>query len=106
MENRKKTPYHRKVHRGNQKNALETEEQNNNKNKYYNNLTQRERKALKELVDRIDIIITKADKGGAVANIDVEDYVKEAEHRLSNKTLTKSFHMNQHKHTKDWLMTQ
>ena len=67
------------------KNALETEEQNNNKNKYYNNLTKGERKALKELADRNDIIITKADKGGAVVIIDVEDYVKEAEHQLSNK---------------------
>ena len=32
-----------------------------------------------------DIIITKADSGGAVVIIDVEDYLKEAEHQLSNK---------------------
>ena len=31
------------------------------------------------------IIITKADKGGAVVIIDVEDYVKKAEHQLNNK---------------------
>ena len=67
------------------KNALETEVQNSNKNKYYNNLTKVERKALKELADRNDINITKADKGGAVVIIDVEGYVKEAEHQLSNK---------------------
>ena len=67
------------------KNALETEEQNNSKNKYYNNLTKGERKALKELAERNDIIITKADKGGAVVITDVEDYVKEAEHQLNNK---------------------
>ena len=67
------------------KNAVETEEQNINKNKYYNNLTKGERKALKELADRIDIIITKADQGGAVVIIDVDDYVKEAEHQLNNK---------------------
>ena len=67
------------------KNALETEEQNNNDNKYYNNLTKGERKALKELTDRNDIIITKADNGGAVVIIDVEVYVKEVEHQLSNK---------------------
>ena len=67
------------------KNALETEEQNNSKNKYYNNLTKGERKALKELADRNDIIITKADKGGAVVIINVEDYVKETEHQLNNK---------------------
>ena len=47
------------------KTALETEEQNNSKNKYYNNLTKGERTTLK-LADRNDIIITKADKGGAV----------------------------------------
>ena len=46
------------------KNALEIGEQNYNKSKYYNNLTKGERKALKELADRNDIIITKADKGG------------------------------------------
>ena len=67
------------------KNALETEEQNNSKNKYYNNLTKGERKALKELAERNDIVIIKADKGGAVVIIDVEDYVKEAEHQLNNK---------------------
>ena len=61
------------------KNALETEEQNNNKNKYYNNLTKGERKALKELADRNDIIITRADMGAVVVIIDVEDYVKEVE---------------------------
>ena len=65
------------------KNALETE--NNNNSKYYNNLIKGERKSLKGLADRNDMIITKADKGGAVAIIDVEDYVKEAEHQLSNK---------------------
>ena len=67
------------------KNALETEEQNNNDNKYYNNLTKGERKVLKELADQNDIIIIKADNGGAVVIIDVEDYVKEVEHQLSNK---------------------
>ena len=67
------------------KNALEPEEQNSNRNKYYNNLTKAERKALKELAVSNDIIITKADKGGAVVIIDVEDYVKDAEHQLNNK---------------------
>ena len=50
-----------------------------------NNLTKRERKTLKELADRNDIIITKANKGGAVVIIDVKDYIKEAEHQLTNK---------------------
>ena len=61
----------------------ETEEQNNNKNKYYNNLAKGERTALKELTDRSDIMITKADKGEAVVITDVEDYVKEAKHQLN-----------------------
>ena len=37
------------------------------------------------MADRNDIIITKANKGGAVVIIDVEDYIKEAEHQLTNK---------------------
>ena len=36
--------------------------------------------------DRDDIIITKADKGGAVVIIDVEDYITEAEYQLNNKS--------------------
>ena len=66
-------------------NALETEEQNNGKNKYYNKLTKGEGKSLKELANRNDIIITKADKGGPVVIIDVEDYLKKAEHQLNSK---------------------
>ena len=37
------------------------------------------------MADRNDIIITKAEKGEAVVIVDIEDYVKEAEHQLSNK---------------------
>ena len=37
------------------------------------------------MADRNDIIIAKADEGGAVVITDVEDYVKEAEHQLNNK---------------------
>ena len=33
---------------------------------------------MKELSDHTDIIITKADQGGAVVIMDVEDYVNEA----------------------------
>ena len=53
------------------KNALETEEQNNNKNKYYNYLTKGERTELKELTKRNNIFITKADKGGAAVIIEI-----------------------------------
>ena len=58
------------------------------------------------MVDRNDIIITKAEKWGAVVIIDVEDYVKEAEQLLNNKEPRKSFNMTQHKIMQDWLMTQ
>ena len=43
------------------------------------NLTKKQRKALKNLKNRTDIIITKADKGRALVIIDVDDYIKEAE---------------------------
>ena len=39
---------------------------------------------MKELSEREDIIITKADKGGAVVIVDVKDYIKEAEQQLNN----------------------
>ena len=34
---------------------------------------------------KMDIIITNADKGGAVVIMDVEKYIKEANHKLSDK---------------------
>ena len=51
----------------------------------YSNLTIKEQKAMQELQSRDDIVITDTDKGGAVAILDVEDYVKEAERQLKNK---------------------
>ena len=39
---------------------------------------------MKELSERVDIIITKADKGGAVVIVDVKDYIKQAERQLNN----------------------
>ena len=39
---------------------------------------------MKELSEREDIIISKADKGGAVVIVDVTDYIKEAERQLNN----------------------
>ena len=41
-------------------------------------LSKKERDALKTLLEREDIILTKADKRGAVVIINVDDYVKEA----------------------------
>ena len=48
------------------------------------NLSQGEKKALASLKDREDIIISKADKGGAVVIQNVEDYIKEAERQLGD----------------------
>ena len=52
--------------------------------KPYNNLTKNERRSIKESSEREDIIMTKADKGGAIAIVDVKDYIKEAERKLNN----------------------
>ena len=54
------------------------------KEKPCNNLTKSERTSMKELSERVDIIITKADKGGAVVIVDVKDYIKQAERQLNN----------------------
>ena len=59
-------------------------EQTKMKEKPYNNLTKNERTSMKKLSEREDIIITKADKGGAVVIVDVKDYIKEAERQLNN----------------------
>ena len=51
-----------------------------------NNLDRGERDALKYLSDRDDIMITKADKGGAVVILKTSDYIKEAQDQLSEKS--------------------
>ena len=43
------------------------------------------------MADWNNAFITKVDKGGAVVIIDVEDYVKEVEHKLSNEDVFKKF---------------
>ena len=48
------------------------------------NLTKGEIRSLNNLKKREDIIITKADKGGAVVILNVEDYLKEANRQLDN----------------------
>ena len=61
-------------------------EQENNEDKIEvrKNLTKEEINSLNKLTKREDIIITKADKGGAVVIINVEDYLKEAKRQLDN----------------------
>ena len=74
--------------------ATQTElekEQTTMKEKPYNNLTKNERTSMKELSEREDIIITKADKGGAAVFVDVKDYIKEAEQQLNNTKITENF---------------
>ena len=51
----------------------------------YKKGNKREQNAMKELAKRKDIIITNADKGGAVVIMDVEKYINEANHQLFNK---------------------
>ena len=48
------------------------------------NLTKNEEIALNNLMKRTDIIICKADKGGATVIIDVNDYISEANRQLED----------------------
>ena len=59
-------------------------EQMNIKEKPYNNLTKIERAGTKELSEREDILVTKADKDGAAVIVDAKDYIKESERQLKN----------------------
>ena len=69
------------------------------KEKPYNNLTKSERTSMKELNERDDIIIIKADKGGAVVIVDVKDYIKEAERQLNNTENYRNFKKTQQQQT-------
>ena len=51
----------------------------------HKNLSKKEEDALQNVSKRDDIIITKADKGGAVVIADVVDYVQEANRQLDSK---------------------
>ena len=57
----------------------------------HNNLTKDELKALESLKKRDDIIITRADNGGAVVIISLEDYIKEAKSPLDNTEFYANF---------------
>ena len=59
------------------------------------NLTEEERRALRNLQNREDNIITKADKGGgAVVSWDTKDYIIEAERQLNDGTKYKKIKSN------------
>ena len=49
----------------------------------YLKLSKDERIAMKELSNHTGIIITKADKGGAVVIMDIQDYINEAHGHLN-----------------------
>ena len=53
--------------------------------KLKSNLTYKEHAAMEELAKRKDLIITNADKGGAVVIMDTDSYIKEANRQLSDK---------------------
>ena len=59
-----------------------------------NNLTRGEIHSLHKLVKRDDIIVTKADKGGAVVLINVDDYMKEAKRQQDNTEFYTQLNVN------------
>ena len=56
-----------------------------------NNLTKEEQKALEELSKKDDIIITNADKRGAIVVMDIDRYISEAQHQLNDEKIIKNF---------------
>ena len=58
------------------------------------NLSKAEQEALENLMKKEEIVITKADKGGAVVVQDVTDYVKEANRQLADTNFYKKLKEN------------
>ena len=50
----------------------------------HDNLTKKQREALKTLTERDDLVITRADKGGAIVIWGIEEYLLEANSQLNN----------------------
>ena len=55
------------------------------KNNRKNNLKKSELTSLEDLQQREDVVITKADKGGAVVFQDVSDYINETNRQLNDQ---------------------
>ena len=53
--------------------------------KLRSNLTYKEHTGLEELAKMKDIVITNADKGGAVVIMNIDSYIKEANRQFSHK---------------------
>ena len=58
------------------------------------NLTGKERRSLQELSITDDIVITKADKGGATVIVNVKDYVQEANRQLQDAQYYRKLNYN------------
>ena len=72
--------------------SLETETSERGTNR--KNLNKMETRAMDNLKNRDDIVITKADKGGAVVINGVTEYIKEANRQLSDKNFYKKLTHN------------
>ena len=62
------------------------EEQKETDNKQYKNLNKHEEKALQDLMERNEILICNADKGGTVVIMDVKDYIHSFLQEATNKS--------------------
>ena len=58
------------------------------------NLTKGVQKALEELSNRDDIIITNADKGGAIVIMDIDKYTFEAQRQLNDQSNCKKLQID------------
>ena len=67
---------------------------NKSTNKQLDNLTKEERNSLNTFINRDDIIILKADKGGAVVIMNTKDYIEEANRQLNNTDFYTSVDMD------------
>ena len=54
-----------------------------------NNLSKSDKAAIDYFTKREDIVITKADKGGATAIMDIEEYISKANQQLKDKNFYK-----------------
>ena len=58
------------------------------------NLNKSELEALDEIKNMSDLVVTKADKGGALVLQDVDKYIEEAQRQLSDQTFYKKVESN------------
>ena len=68
--------------------------ENNTEQRNCKNLTKKEELALEGLKNRTDLVICKADKGGAVVLMEVGDYITEAERQLTDRSFYKKVQEN------------